>query len=93
MVLFIHIWVYGYKNCVVGYVSLHYHHHGHKVIHHSHITREIYGYVHNFCNKKVREMMDRNSKIREVADNNGKFFSCMFHNGSKFDMTFLAKGI
>ena len=25
------------------------------VIHHSHITREIIGYAHDFCNKKIRE--------------------------------------
>ena len=26
-----------------------------KVIHHSHVTREIYGNAHNSCNKKVRD--------------------------------------
>ena len=53
----------------------------HKVIHHSHVTREIYGYVHNFCNKRVRE----------VTYKSGQYFSCIFHNGFRFDMTFLTK--
>ena len=66
---------------------------GHKVIHHFHITRGIYGYLRNFCNKKVREMTNRNGRVREVADNNSQYFSCVFHNGFKFDMTFLTKGI
>ena len=26
----------------------------HKVIHHSDVTQDIYGYAHNFCNKKVK---------------------------------------
>ena len=37
-------------------------HDGYKVIHHSHVTREIYGFTHNFCNKKV-------SKLCEKMDN------------------------
>ena len=65
---------------------------GHKVIHYSHITRENYGYVHNFCNKKVREMTGRNGAVREVTHNNGQHFSSVFHNGFKFDMTLLTKG-
>ena len=55
----------------------------HKVIHHSHVTREIYGYAHNFCNKKVREMTDKS----------GQYFFCIFHNGFRFDITFLTKGL
>ena len=65
----------------------------HKVIHHSHITREIYGYIHSFRNKKVREMTDRNGTVREVTDNNSQYFSCVLHNGFKFNTTFLKKGI
>ena len=56
---------------------------GHKVIHHSHITRGIYGYAHNFCNKTVTEL----------ADESDQYFSCVFHNGFRFDMIFLTKGI
>ena len=56
---------------------------GFKVIHHSHVTREIHGYVHNFCNKQVRELTEKS----------GQYFSCIFHNGFRFDMTFLTKGI
>ena len=54
-----------------------------KVIHHSHVTWEIYGYAHNFCNKKVRESTEKS----------GQYFSCVFHNGFRFDMTFLSKGL
>ena len=57
---------------------------GHKVIHHSHITREIYEYVRNFCNKKVREIMDRNGTVREVTDNNGHHFTSVFHNSFSY---------
>ena len=32
---------------------------GCSVIHQSHITREIYGNAHNFCNKTVRELWDK----------------------------------
>ena len=31
-------------------------HDEYKIIHHSHVTREIYGFTNNFCNKKVREL-------------------------------------
>ena len=54
-----------------------------KVILHQHLTREIYGYPHNFCNKKVREL----------AEKSGQYFSCDFHNGFRFDTTFLTKGL
>ena len=54
-----------------------------KVIHHSHITGETYGYPHNFCNKKVREL----------TENSGQYISCVFHNGFRFDMTFLTIGL
>ena len=57
------------------------------------VTRGIHGYLRNFCNKKVREMTNKNGRVRKVADNNSQYFSCVFHNGFKFDMTFLAKGI
>ena len=53
----------------------------HRVIRHSHITRKIYGYAHNFCNRKVRELTEKS----------GQYFSCVFHNGFRFDMTFLTK--
>ena len=53
------------------------------MIHHSHITREIYGYVHDFCGKKVRELPGKSDQ----------YFSCVFHNGVRFDMTFLTKGL
>ena len=55
----------------------------HKVIHHSHVTREIFGYAHNFYNKKVREMTKKGPQC----------FSWIFHNGFRFDMTFLTKGL
>ena len=42
-----------------------------KVIHHSHVKREIYGYGHNFSNKKVRRLTEKS----------GQYFSCVFHNG------------
>ena len=32
---------------------------GDVVIHHSHVTGEIIGYAHNFCNKKVRETQNQ----------------------------------
>ena len=54
-----------------------------KVIHHSHVTREIHSYAHNFCNKQVRDLTEKS----------GLYFSCIFHNGFRFDMTFLTKGI
>ena len=52
-----------------------------KMIHHSHVTREIYGYAHNVCNKMVRELTEKRRQ----------YFSCVFHNGFRFDMTFLTK--
>ena len=52
-----------------------------KVIDHSHVTRDIYGYAHNFCNKKLRELTEKC----------GQYFSCVFCNGFRFDMTFLTK--
>ena len=48
-------------------------------IYHSHITGEIYGYAHWYCNKKVRENY---CKIPVVA-----------HNLFRFDFFFLAKGL
>ena len=54
-----------------------------KVIHHSHITGETYGYPHNF----------RNKKVRELTENSGQYISCVFHNGFRFDMTFLTIGL
>ena len=51
------------------------------MIHHSHVTREIYGYAHNVCNKMVRELTEKSRQ----------YFSCVFHNGFRFDMTFLTK--
>ena len=47
-----------------------------------HVTRHIRAYAHNFCNKKVRELTEKN----------GQYFSCIFHNGFRFDM-FLTKGL
>ena len=35
-------------------------------IHHSHMTRGIFGYCHSYCNFKVRENRD---KVREIAHN------------------------
>ena len=54
-----------------------------KMIHHSHVTREIYAYAHNFCNKKVTELNKKN----------GQYFSCVFHNGFRFDMMLSTKGL
>ena len=34
-----------------------------KVIHHAHVTREIYSYAHKFCNKKVRELTEKVDSI------------------------------
>ena len=48
-------------------------------IHHSHVTGEIKGYVHSFCNKKVRENY---FKIPLVA-----------HNLFRFDFFFLLTGL
>ena len=48
-------------------------------LHHSHVTSKTYGYVHDFCNAKVREYKDKFSRIA--------------HNFFDFDMFFLVKGI
>ena len=48
---------------------------GFKIIHHTHITREMYGYAHSFCNKTVREFKEKS----------GQYFSCIFHNGFRFE--------
>ena len=47
-------------------------------LHHSHVTGEILGYVHDFCNWRVRE--------------NKTEFVIFAHNVSAFDMFFLLKG-
>ena len=47
-------------------------------LHHSHVTREILGYVHDFCNWRVRE--------------NKTEFVVFAHNFFGFDMFFLLKG-
>ena len=48
-------------------------------LHHSHVTGQIKGYVHDFCNWLVRENYD--------------VVPCIAHNFFKFDMFFLLKGI
>ena len=48
-------------------------------LHHSHVTGEIKGYAHAFCNWTVRENYD--------------VVPCIAHNFFKFDMFFLLKGI
>ena len=48
-------------------------------LHHSHITGEIKGYSHNFCNWVVRENRD--------------VVSCIAHNFFKFDLYFILKNI
>ena len=48
-------------------------------LHHSHVTGQIKGYVHYFCNWSVRENHD--------------VIPCIAHNFFKFDMFFLLKGI
>ena len=48
-------------------------------IHHSHISEEIIGYAHSYCNYKVRE---NRTKIGLVA-----------HNLFRFDFFFLSKGL
>ena len=48
-------------------------------LHHSHITGEIYGYAHDFCNKKVIEL--ENPEI-----------PCIAHNLFGFDFWFFMKG-
>ena len=49
------------------------------MIHHSHITGEIIGYAHGFCNRKVRENKNKISVIT--------------HNLFGFDFFFFLKGI
>ena len=48
------------------------------ILHHSHVTGEIIGFAHNFCNQKVRKGND--------------FFSLFAHNLSDFDVFFVMKG-
>lgn len=48
-------------------------------LYHSHIIREIYGYVHSFCNLKVKE--------------NKHFFSLFAHNLFRFDIFFFVNGV
>ena len=48
-------------------------------MHHSHINDEIIGYVHRYCNQKVRV---NKSKVSVIA-----------HNLFRFDFFFLLKGI
>ena len=48
-------------------------------LHHSHVTGQIKGYAHDFCNLTVRENYD--------------VVPCIAHNFFKFDMFFLLKGI
>ena len=47
-------------------------------MHHSHVTGEILGYVHDFCNWRLRE--------------NKTEFVCFAHNFFGFDMYFLIQG-
>ena len=49
------------------------------VLHHSHITGEIVGYAHSFCNRKVRENKD--------------YIGVIAHNLFGFDFFFFLKGI
>ena len=60
-------------NCVHKLVNVKIH------LHHSHITGEIIGYVHDFCNWIVRE--------------NKEVVSCIAHNFFKFDLFFMLKNI
>ena len=48
-------------------------------LHHSHVTGEVKGYAHDFCNLTVRENYD--------------VVPCIAHNFFRFDMFFLLKGI
>ena len=47
-------------------------------LHHSHVTGEILGYVHDFCNRRVKE--------------NKTKFVILAHNFFGFDIFFLLKG-
>ena len=49
------------------------------VIHHSHVTDEIIGCAHDFCNEKIRE--------------NTYFIPVFEHNLFSFDFFFVVKGI
>ena len=51
---------------------------GSHVIHHSHVTGEIKGYAHDFCNKKLRE--------------NQNLIPAFAHNLFSFDFFFVVKG-
>ena len=48
-------------------------------LHHSHVTGEVIGYAHDFCNLKVRENKD--------------VISCIVHNFFGFDIYFFLKAI
>ena len=52
------------------------------VVHHSHVNQEIFGFAHNFCNEKIRELTGKSRQ----------YFSYVFPNGFRFDMSFLTKG-
>ena len=52
---------------------------GSYVIHHSHVTGEIVGYAHDFCNKKLRETQN--------------FIPVFAYNLFSFDFFFAVKGI
>ena len=49
-------------------------------VHHSHVSGNIHGYVHDFCNKKVKEL--HNLPISVFA-----------HNLFRFDFFFVLKGL
>ena len=49
-------------------------------VHHSHVSGNIHGYVHDFCNLKVREL-------------NNQPISVFAHNLFRFDFFFLLKGL
>ena len=61
------------------FISVHRIINGKTHLHHSHVTGEVKGYVHDFCNWTVRE--------------NNDVVPCIAHNFFKFDMFFLLKGI
>ena len=48
-------------------------------LHHSHVTGEVIGHAHDFCNLKVRENKD--------------IISCIAHNSFGFDINFFLKAI
>ena len=49
-------------------------------VHHSHISGNIHGYAHDFCNRKVKEL--HNQPISVIA-----------HNLFRFDFFFILKGL